>query len=142
MNDFFSFRTLMMQVRSRKSRDRNSRIILEGHRLITDAVESGAIPEIIVFSRVSDALKLPLPESGIKFYKAPYRAIQTWSTLTTTPGVMGFFKIPDTEAMEPSPNALPLTIICDNVREPGNMGSIMRAAAGVGCQKLILVKGL
>lgn len=41
----------------------------------------------------------------------------------------------------PVDNALPVTIICDNVREPGNLGSIMRAAAGVGCEKLIIMKG-
>ncbi|XP_011705229.1 PREDICTED: rRNA methyltransferase 3, mitochondrial-like, partial [Wasmannia auropunctata] len=33
------------------------------------------------------------------------------------------------------------TIICDNVREPGNLGTIVRAAAAVGCEKLLLMKG-
>ncbi|KAF7994586.1 hypothetical protein HCN44_004058 [Aphidius gifuensis] len=117
--------TLMMQVRSRKTRDRNSRIILEGQRLITDAIEAGAVPEIVIFSRISDVLKLKLPESGVKLYRVPYRAIQTWKTENTVV----------------TSDALPLTIICDNIREPGNMGSIMRAAAGVGCKKLILLKG-
>ncbi|XP_011303325.1 rRNA methyltransferase 3, mitochondrial [Fopius arisanus] len=132
---------LMMSVRSRKTRDRNSRIILEGHRLITDALHAGSIPEVVVFSRVADALKLPLPDVGIKLYKTPYRAIQTWTTLTTSPGLMAFFKTPDTESIKPSPEALPLTIVCDNVREPGNLGAILRACAAVGCKQLILVKG-
>ncbi|XP_063974751.1 rRNA methyltransferase 3, mitochondrial [Diachasmimorpha longicaudata] len=132
---------LMMSVRSKKTRDRNSRIILEGHRLISDALDAGSVPEIIIFSRVPDALKIPLPDVGVKLYKTPYRAIQTWSTLTTAPGVMGFFKIPDVESIEASPEALPLTVICDNVREPGNLGAILRACAAVGCKKLILVKG-
>lgn len=34
-----------------------------------------------------------------------------------------------------------MTIICDNVREPGNLGTIVRAAAAVGCEKLLLMKG-
>ncbi|XP_015121478.1 rRNA methyltransferase 3, mitochondrial [Diachasma alloeum] len=132
---------LMMSVRSRKTRDKNSRVILEGHRLITDALDAGSVPEIIIFSRIADALKLPLPDVGVKLYKTPYRAIQTWSTLTTSPGVMGFFKTPDVESIQASPEALPLTVICDNVREPGNLGSILRACAAVGCKQLILVKG-
>ncbi|XP_034952081.1 rRNA methyltransferase 3, mitochondrial [Chelonus insularis] len=132
---------LMLSVRSKKTRDKNSRIILEGFRLIADAIDAGLQPEIIVFSRIEDAMSLPLPERGIKFFKTPYRVIQTWSTLTTSPGLMGFFKMPDPESRQPPPDALPLTIICDNVRDPGNMGSILRACAAVGCKRLITIKG-
>lgn len=131
----------MMSVRSKKTRDKNSRIILEGHRLIVDAIESGALPEIIVFSRTQDVINLPIPEKGCKLFKVPYRAIQTWSTLTTPPGLMGFFKLPNVEMISPANDALPITIVCDNVRDPGNMGSVLRAAAAVGCKKLITLKG-
>lgn len=54
---------------------------------------------------------------------------------------IGIFKTPDVSNNTPDKDPLPLTIICDNIREPGNLGSIMRAAAGVGCEKLILTKG-
>lgn len=40
-----------------------------------------------------------------------------------------------------SPNSLPLTVICDNVRDPTNLGAILRACSGVGCHKVILTKG-
>ena len=43
---------------------------------------------------------------------------------------------------KPIENALPLTVICENIREPGNLGSIMRSVAAVGCEKLILMKGI
>lgn len=36
---------------------------------------------------------------------------------------------------------IPLTIICDNVRDPGNMGSVIRCAAAVGCRMLITTSG-
>lgn len=55
---------------------------------------------------------------------------------------IGIFKTPDVNNNIPVNNALPLTIICDNIREPGNLGSIMRVAAAVGCEKLILMKGM
>lgn len=53
----------------------------------------------------------------------------------------GIFEIPDVDAKEPANDAIPLTIICDNIREPGNLGTIVRAAAAVGCEKLLLMKG-
>lgn len=54
----------------------------------------------------------------------------------------GIFNIPDIQNKKPADNAIPLTIICDNIREPGNLGSIIRIAAAVGCEKLLLMKGI
>ncbi|XP_043598193.1 rRNA methyltransferase 3, mitochondrial [Bombus pyrosoma] len=132
--------SLMSNLKSRKRREKNDEIVLEGKRLIIDAIKSGAIPHSIIFNDSSDIAALKLPNE-VKLYKVPYNTIQLWSALTTCPGLLGIFKTPNVHKNEPVDNALPLTIICDNIREPGNLGSIMRAAAAVGCEKLILMKG-
>ena len=36
---------------------------------------------------------------------------------------------------------LPITLICDNIRDPGNMGTIIRTASAVGCSKVLAMKG-
>ena len=41
-----------------------------------------------------------------------------------------------------SPEALPLTLICDNVRTPDNLGGILRVAAAAGVGRVILTKGI
>ncbi|XP_076763601.1 rRNA methyltransferase 3, mitochondrial [Xylocopa sonorina] len=132
--------SLMTELRSRKKRQKNKEVILEGHRLITDALEAGLIPTTILFNNPLDIEAFDFPKE-VTLYKVPYKTIQLWSSLTTSPGLLGIFQTPDVRNNTPAANALPLTIICDNVREPGNLGSIMRAAAGVGCEKLILMKG-
>lgn len=55
--------------------------------------------------------------------------------------ITGLFQIPDVTS-HTSKNTIPLIIICDNIREPGNLGTILRTCAGVGCAKVILTKGL
>ncbi|NWI21924.1 MRM3 methyltransferase, partial [Crypturellus soui] len=38
-------------------------------------------------------------------------------------------------------HSLPMVLICDNIRDPGNLGTILRSAAGAGCEKVLLTKG-
>lgn len=38
-------------------------------------------------------------------------------------------------------NAFPITVICDNIREPGNLGAILRTVTAVGASQIILMKG-
>lgn len=134
--------SLLTKVKSRKRREKNDKVILEGYRLIKDALEAGAEIDTLLFNNYDEIDKLnhPIPDNT-KMYKVPYKTIQLWSSLTNPPGVMGIFTTPDIANTAAAQDALPLTIICDNVREPGNLGSIMRAAAAVGCEKLILLKG-
>jgi len=59
----------------------------------------------------------------------------------------GFFKHPKSANLtslwpkENDDDKLPINLVCDNIRDPGNMGSILRAAAGAGCNQAILTQG-
>lgn len=132
--------SLMIDIKTKKKREESNQMLLEGVRLIEDALLAGVKPKAIFFNRLSDILSLSLPK-GVKLYKIPYRTIQLWSNLTASPGIIGIFDIPDVKAKQPANDAIPLTIICDNIREPGNLGTIVRIAAGVGCERLFLMKG-
>ncbi|NWY26550.1 MRM3 methyltransferase, partial [Pheucticus melanocephalus] len=132
--------------KSKKFRDNHGKVLLEGHRLIKDALEAGAVPQTLFFSTVGH-LKL-LPEAEIKrasLVKVKFEDIKTWSDLVTPQGLLGIFSKPDPAKMSyPAAqlaNSLPLLLICDNIRDPGNLGTILRSAAGAGCEKVLLTKG-
>lgn len=78
----------MINVKTRNRREKNNSMLLEGFRLIKDAIQAGIKPEAIFFSRLSDVLPLSLSKQ-VKLYKVPYRTIQLWSNLTTSPGIFG-----------------------------------------------------
>ncbi|NXH37866.1 MRM3 methyltransferase, partial [Dicaeum eximium] len=132
--------------KSKKFRDNHGKVLLEGHRLIKDALEAGAVPQTLFFSTVRH-LKL-LPEAEIKrasLVKVKFEDIKTWSDLVTPQGLLGIFSKPDPAKMSyPAAqlaSSLPLLLICDNIRDPGNLGTILRSAAGAGCEKVLLTKG-
>lgn len=84
----FFYSSIMMNIKIRKFRAKQDQILLEGTRLIQDALEAGVHPDMLIFSKIDDVKDLPLPDD-IKLYKVPYRSIQLWSSLTTSPGIMG-----------------------------------------------------
>ncbi|KAK9889683.1 hypothetical protein WA026_007062 [Henosepilachna vigintioctopunctata] len=132
---------ILSNLKSDKTLRKEDSILLEGKRLITEALQSNCKIQYILFSKKSDVeeLKPHLPKRGFSLYKMPYREMQMWSNLTTNPGIMGVFKMPEINQQQQF--EIPLNVICDNIREPGNLGAILRTCAGVGCKDVILTKG-
>ncbi|NP_001085673.1 rRNA methyltransferase 3, mitochondrial [Xenopus laevis] len=132
--------------KSKKFRDRHGQVLLEGQRLLTDALDSGAVLQTLFFSRV-DYLKEFPPDKLRKtnLIKVNFENIKIWSDLVTPQGLMGIFAKPDHVKMTypdtQTKHTLPLSLICDNIRDPGNLGTILRCAAGAGCSKVLLTKG-
>ncbi|XP_064461233.1 rRNA methyltransferase 3, mitochondrial-like [Ornithodoros turicata] len=132
----------MTGLASRKNRKVQDRIVLEGRRLIADALESGLQLENIYFTLEESLQGLPLDRVGEgQLKKVFYKKMKVWSNLTTCPGIMAIFRKPTGDAMLHRAGVLPLTVICDNVRDPGNMGAILRSVAAAGCRRILLMKG-
>lgn len=36
---------------------------------------------------------------------------------------------------------IPISLVCDNIREPGNLGSILRIAGAIPVEKVVLLSG-
>ena len=72
---------------SRRSPDA---VILEGRRLITDAMNAGFYPSLFVFSRIKCLKDIPFDLSrSHEMYQIPFTNIAAWSELKAPPGVMG-----------------------------------------------------
>ncbi|NWH68954.1 MRM3 methyltransferase, partial [Geococcyx californianus] len=133
-------------VKSKKFRDHHGKVLLEGQRLIKDALDAGAVLQTLFFSTVGQLKELP--EAKLKrasLVKVKFEDIKIWSDLVTPQGLMGIFSKPNHAKMSypvaQLTSSLPLLLICDNIRDPGNLGTILRSAAGAGCEKVLLTKG-
>ncbi|KAL2750073.1 RISC-loading complex subunit tarbp2-like [Vespula maculifrons] len=77
-------RSLMINVKSGKKRKKKDQILLEGYRLVKDGTEVGVKPKAILSS---DIIYLTLYED-VKLFQIPYKTIQLWSNLKTSPGII------------------------------------------------------
>ncbi|XP_010572255.1 PREDICTED: rRNA methyltransferase 3, mitochondrial [Haliaeetus leucocephalus] len=139
-------RKVVTIAKSKKFRDHHGKVLLEGHRLIKDALEAGAVLQTLFFSTVGHLKELPEAElKRANLVKVKFEDIKTWSDVVTPQGLIGIFSKPDHAKMSyPAAqlaSSLPLLLICDNIRDPGNLGTILRSAAGAGCEKVLLTKG-
>lgn len=84
------FSSVIQTVKSSRARKASGKILLEGERLIADAMNAGAHAETIFFSDTKLLTTLPLKKyPSIQLYQVQYGKIQLWSDLTTSPGIMG-----------------------------------------------------
>ncbi|XP_075051145.1 rRNA methyltransferase 3, mitochondrial [Mixophyes fleayi] len=132
--------------KSRKFRDRHGQVLLEGQRLLVDALEAGAVLQTLFFSRLDQLKVLPIEKlRRTNLIKVKFEDIKIWSDVVAPQGLMGIFGRPDHVKMKypetQLKNTIPLSLICDNIRDPGNLGTILRCAAAAGCNKVLLTKG-
>lgn len=136
----------MNKVKSKKKREEENILMLEGSRLIGDAIEAGIKLKCIYFSLEENlvGIKHLLSSRDIKLKKVFYKDLKLFSDHVTCPGVMAIAQKPDIQLNEnryKNEERLPLILIGDNIRDPGNVGTILRSAAAVGIQKVIFTKG-
>ncbi|XP_038549499.1 rRNA methyltransferase 3A, mitochondrial-like [Micropterus salmoides] len=135
---------LVSVARSRTFREHQGKILLEGRRLICDALDAGANPQMVFFSTVDRLRELPLNKlKRATLVKVKFEDIKIWSDLVAPQGVIAIFSRPDPSRLNFANrgHSLPLSLICDNIRDPGNLGTMLRCAAAAGCNDVLLTKG-
>jgi tRNA G18 (ribose-2'-O)-methylase SpoU len=137
---------------NRSRHEVQERLVLEGHRMIIDALEYQLEPDAIYISQ--NGIDSPL---GMKFQQIlcdlkwetklsylNHDQLSRLSTVETSQGVIGIFRKPfvtnaDIQAQF-SHSLSPLILLCDRIRDPGNLGSIIRSGYGFGVDLLICVE--
>jgi TrmH family RNA methyltransferase len=122
----------------KKNRDQENLFLVEGERHIAEAVAAGWTPKYLLFSAV--ARDCPVLSTciaaGTECIETTEEILQKVSHRDNAQDVVAFF----------SPRSLDLQRVSDGfwvmleeVKDPGNLGTIMRTAEAAGCQGVILV---
>jgi TrmH family RNA methyltransferase len=105
--------------------------VVEGMRAIRDALQTGAAPRLLLVRQDAAAVAgtLPIPH-GVPVRFVASSLFDRLSDVQTPQGLLAVFPIPDLPL--PRDDPAPLVLIVDRVRDPGNLGALLRAAAGSG----------
>jgi TrmH family RNA methyltransferase len=127
-----------LQTRPR-TRRKEHKIVLEGTRLLRDAVERGHKPEFIFYEAqtVDHFLLADLQERNFELLPVNAEVMQYMSDTQQPQGIIGVFPLP----LPRLPDKPKRVLVLDNVRDPGNMGGVLRTAAASGVQVAVLSPG-
>lgn len=148
----------MLLTKSKSFRMQRHLLMVEGRRLLLDALNAGLKLQYILFSR-HDQLKLIRDQLKVaratpEIIRVPHHDLTFWSVMTTCPGIIGIFQKPVDMEQIYMKNAAPpdvaqelataanfdgrITVILDQIRDPSNLGSVIRTCAAIPCHQVRL----
>jgi RNA methyltransferase, TrmH family len=130
-------------LRDKKHRRREGLFLAEGLRILTEAREAGTLPEILFYSDAGHPLLRALIEEteakGGEAIETVSDILHKISGKDNPQTVLGVYRALDTSLGALDRSAAPLWIVAQALRDPGNLGTILRTGDAVGAGGLILV---
>ena len=132
-------------LRDKKHRKREGRFVAEGLRLLTDARESGRLPETLVMASGRDphpllaALEADVAAAGGEVIETSPDILAKITGKDNPQAVAGVFAEFDTSLAALDRAAAPIWLVAQALRDPGNLGTMLRTGDAVGAGGLILL---
>lgn len=127
-----------------KARRREGKLVVEGVRLLNDALNCGLMPEYVFYlgseatlDRLAYKLFRRLNDLNAPFLSVSAEVMAHVTDLETPPGILAVLPRPDL----PAPESPSLVLALDGINNPGNLGSVLRTAAAAGADLVILAPG-
>lgn len=132
-------------LRDKKHRRREERFLAEGLRLLTDAREAGRLPEMLVMAAGRDAhpllsaLEADVIANGGEVIETSEDILAKITGKDNPQAVCGVFAEFDTALTTLDRTAAPIWLVAQAMRDPGNLGTMLRTGDAVGAGGLILL---
>ena len=135
----------LRSLRDKKHRKREGRFLAEGLRLLTDARESRRLPELLVMSAsrdahpLLDALETAVSGAGGEVVECAPDILAKITGKENPQAVAGVFTEFDTALDGLDRHAADIWLVAQALRDPGNLGTMLRTGDAVGAGGLILL---
>ena len=135
----------LRSLRDKKARRNEGMFLAEGLRIIAEARDSGRLPEIVAFSpegakhRLAAEIIAATEAAGGEAIETTPDILSKMSGKDNPQVLLGAYRQPDTALERIDRSAAPVWIAVQALRDPGNIGTILRTGDAVGAGGLILI---
>lgn len=130
-----------------KNRQKESKYIIEGYRILTLAIECNADLDYVFINETFEEkeehknfLKI-LKNKNIKVFKTTNKIFKELIDTENTQGILGVVKFKERKIEHNIKCEDKFVLILDRIQDPGNMGTIIRTADAAGVDAIIALKG-
>ena len=135
----------LRSLRDKRARREEGLFLAEGLRILAEARASGRLPEIIAYSNkaplhpLAAAIVAECEAAGGDVIVTSPDILSKMSGKDNPQAILGAFRQPDTSLSALDRTASPLWLVAQSLRDPGNIGTILRTGDATGAGGLILV---
>ncbi len=135
----------LRSLRDKKHRRREGKFLAEGLRLLTDARLAGMLPEMLVMAAGRDAhpllteLEVAVAAAGGQIVEMDEDILAKVTGKDNPQAVAGVYAEFDTSLASVDRAAAPIWLVAQAMRDPGNLGTMLRTGDAVGAGGLILI---
>jgi TrmH family RNA methyltransferase len=135
----------LRSLRDKKHRRREAKFLAEGLRLLTDARLAGLLPEMLVMARGREShpllavLEAAVAAAGGDVIEMDEAVLAKVTGKDNPQAVAGVFAEFDTSLARLDRSAAPIWLVAQAMRDPGNLGTMLRTGDAVGAGGLILI---
>ena len=132
------------KLKDKKYRDENNEYIVEGVKLVEEAVKENApIKKIIICEDTTRTYEIPTNIMlEIARYECIYVTDKIFSSITQVTNPQGIMAIIEKNAQDAQIDySQDIIVVLDDVQDPGNLGTILRTVDSIGLNQIIVSKG-
>ncbi|MGB3806261.1 MAG: RNA methyltransferase [Erythrobacter sp.] len=135
----------LRSLRDKKHRRRTGAFLVEGLRLLEDARVSGRVPTMLVMAEgrathdLIDRLEGEVEANGGEIVTTTPDILSKITGKSNAQSVVGVFDEFDTALSQIERDRAPIWLVAQDLRDPGNLGTMLRTGDAVGAGGLILI---
>jgi TrmH family RNA methyltransferase len=129
----------------KKFRKAEGRFMAEGMRIVAEAMGAGYMPDTLVYADdmaghdLLKSLVASCEAAGGDAIEVPRDILHKITGKDNPQALVGVFRIPETRLADLDRNASYVWTVCQSLKDPGNLGTILRTNDAVGAGGLILL---